>query len=84
MGIKTFANWLEKLQIKVIDKDGNQCISEEVKHRKFLNHLPDYIETTLVLQILDNWIFKDLVKKAESDEAARKHGHVSTTSQPAR
>jgi len=30
MGIKTFANWLEELQIKLIDKDGNQCISEEV------------------------------------------------------
>jgi len=54
MGIKTFANWLEELQIKLIDKDGNQCISEEVKRRKFLNHLPDYMETTLVPQILDS------------------------------
>jgi len=26
MGIKTFTNWLEELQIKVIDEDGNQCI----------------------------------------------------------
>jgi len=24
MGIKSFANWLEELQIKLIDKDGNQ------------------------------------------------------------
>jgi len=54
MGIKTFAHWLEELQIKPIDKDGNQCISVEVKCRKFLNHLPDYIETTLVPQILDS------------------------------
>jgi len=54
MGIKTFANWLEELQIKLIDKDGNQCISEEVKRRKFLNHLPDYMETTMVPQILDS------------------------------
>jgi len=84
MGIKTFTNWLEELQIKLIDKDGNQCILEEVKRRKFLNHLPDYIETTLVPQILDSWTFNDLVKKAESYEAARKHGHVSTTSKPAR
>jgi len=37
MGIKTFANWLEELQIKLINKDGNQCISEEVKYRKFLH-----------------------------------------------
>jgi len=84
MGIKTFANWLEELQIKLIDKDGNQSISEEVKCRKFLNHLPDYMETTLVPQILDSWTFKDLVKKAESYEAARKHGCVSTTPKPAR
>jgi len=72
MGIKTFANWLEELQIKLMDKDGNQCISEEVKGRKFLNHLPDYMETTLVPQILDSWMFNDLVKKAESYEAERK------------
>jgi len=70
MGIKTFANWLEELQIKLIDKDGNQCISKEVKRRKFLNHLPNYMETTLVPQILDSWTFNNLVKKAESYEAA--------------
>ena len=84
MGIKTFANWLEELQIKLIDKDGNQCFSEEVKRRKFLNHLPDYMESSLVPQILDLWICNDLVKKAESYEAARKHGRISPTPKPAR
>jgi len=84
IGIKTFTNWLEELQIKLIDKDENQCISEEVKGRKFLNHLPDYMETTLVPQIVDSLIFNDLVKKAESFEAARKHGYISTTPKPAR
>jgi len=43
MGIKIFGNWIEELQIKLIDKDGNQCISEEVKSRKSFNHLPDYM-----------------------------------------
>jgi len=84
MGIKTFANWLEELQIKFIDKDGNQCIWEEVKCRKFLDYLPDYIETTLVPHILDSWTFNDLVKKAESYKAARKHRRISTTPKPAR
>jgi len=79
MSIKTFTNWLEELQIKLIDKDRNQSISEEVKCRKFLNHLLDYMETTLVTQIVDSWTFNDLVKKAESYEAARKHGGISTT-----
>jgi len=64
MGIKTLTNWLEELQIKLYDKDGNQCISEEVKGRKFLNHLPDYMETILLPQILDSWTFLDPVKKA--------------------
>jgi len=84
MGIKTLANWLEELQIKLIDKDGNQCISEEVKRRKFLNHPPDYMETTLVPPILDSWTFKDVFKKAESYIVAQKHGHISTTPKPAR
>jgi len=42
------------------------------------------METTLVPQILDSWTFNNLVKKAESYEAARKHGHISTTLKPAR
>jgi len=42
------------------------------------------METTLVPQILDSWTFNDLVKKAESYEAARKHGRISTTPKPAR
>jgi len=83
MGIKTIANWLEELRIKLIDKDGNQCNSEEVKCRKLLNHLPTYMETILVVQIIDSWTFNNLVKKTESYEAARKHGRISTTPKPA-
>jgi len=37
------------------------------------------METTLVPQIFDSWTFNDLVKKAESYEAARKHGRISIT-----
>jgi len=71
MGINTFANWLEELQIKLIDRDGNQCISKDVICRKFRNHLLDSMEFTLVPQIRDSWTFNDLVKKAESYKAAR-------------
>jgi len=42
------------------------------------------METTLVRQILDSWTCNDLVKKAESYEAARKHGRISTTLKPVR
>ena len=84
MGIKTFTNWLEELQIKLIDRDGNQSISDEVKRRKFLNPQLDYMETTLVPQILDSWTLNDLVNKGESYESARKHGHIPTTTKPTR
>ena len=30
-GIHEFSNWINEMQIKLIDKDGNQCISNEVK-----------------------------------------------------
>jgi len=42
------------------------------------------METTLVPQILESWTFNDLVKKAESYEAARKHVCISTTLKPVR
>jgi len=42
------------------------------------------METILVPQMLDSRTFHDLVNKAESYEAARKHGRISTTPQPAR
>jgi len=42
------------------------------------------METTLVPQILDSWTFNDLDKKAESYEAARKHGRISTAPKHAR
>ena len=46
MGIKKFSNWLTEMQLKLIDKQGKQSILEEVKRRKFLNHLPQYMEAT--------------------------------------
>jgi len=42
------------------------------------------METTLAPQILDSWTFNDLVKKAESYEAVRKHGRISAAPKPAR
>jgi len=42
------------------------------------------METTLVPQILDSWMFNDLVKKAESYKAERKHERISAAPKPAR
>ena len=60
------------MQIKLIDKDGNQCISTEVKRRKLLNNLPPYMEETLMPQIKDDWTYEDIVEKAESYEGAKR------------
>ena len=67
-----FSNWINEMQIKLIDKDGNQCISNEVKRRKLLNNLPPYMEETLMPQIKDDWTYEDIVEKAESYEAAKR------------
>jgi len=41
------------------------------------------MESILVPQILDSWMFNNLVKKTQSYEAAQEHGHFSTTPKPA-
>ena len=43
IGIKKFSNWLTEMQLKLMDNMRKQSISEEVKRRKFLNHLPEYM-----------------------------------------
>ena len=65
--------------MKLIDKQGKQSISEEVKRRKFLNHLPQYMEATLISQIKVDWTYEYLVQQAESYKASKGHITVSTT-----
>ena len=67
------------MQLKLIDKEGKQNILEEVKRRKFLNHLPQYMEATLIPQIKQDWTYEYLVQQAESYEAWKWYIAVSTT-----
>ena len=71
MGIKKFSNWLTEMQLKLIGKQGKQSISAEVKRRKFLKHLPQYMEATLISQIKEDWTYEYLVQQAESYEASK-------------
>ena len=75
IGIKKFSNWLTEMQLKLIDKQEKQSISEEVKTRKFLNHLLQYIEATLMPQIKEDRTCEYLVQQAESCEASK--GHIA-------
>ena len=78
MGIKKFFNCLREMQWNLIGKQGKQHISEEVKRRKFLNHLPQYMEATLIPPIKEHRAYEYLVPQAECYEAL-KHISVPTT-----
>ena len=79
MGIKKFSNWLTKMQLKFIDKQGKQNISEEVKKRKFLHHLLQHMVATLIQQIKEDWTCEYPVQHAESFEESKQHIVVPTT-----
>ena len=70
MGIQKFSHWLTEMQLKIIEMKGKQSISEEVKRRKFLNHLPQYMEATLIPQIKEDWTYEYRVQQAESYKAS--------------
>ena len=79
MGIKKFSNWLTEMQLKLIDKQGKLSISEEVKRSKFLNHLQQYMDATLIPQIKEDWTYQYLVQQGESYKASKRHLAVPTT-----
>ena len=61
------------MELKLIDKQGKQSISEQVKRRKLLNHLLLYIEDTLIPQIKEVWTFEYLVQQVEAGEVLEQH-----------
>ena len=73
MWIKKFSNWLTEIQLKLIDKKGKRSFLEKVKRRNFLNHLPPYMEATLIPQFQEDWTNEYLVPQAESYEASKPH-----------
>ena len=79
MGIKKLFNWLTEMQLKLIDKQEKQSISEEVKRRKYLNHLPQYMEATLIPQIKEDQTCEYLAQQAESYKVSKRHNAVPTT-----
>ena len=78
-GIRKFSIWLTEMQLNLINKQGKQGISEEVIRRRLLNHLPQYMETTLIPLIKEDWMCDYLVQQAEFYEASKRHIAVPTT-----
>ena len=66
------------MQLKLIDKKGKRSFLEKVKRRNFLNHLPPYMEATLIPQFQEDWTNEYLVPQAESYEASKRHIAVPT------
>ena len=79
IGIKKFSNWLTEMQLKLINKEWKQSISEKVKRRKFLNNLPHYIEATLIPQVKEDRMHKHLVQQVESYEASKQQIVIPST-----
>ena len=73
IGIKKFSNWLLEMHLKIISNQGKQSILEEVKRRKFLNHLEHYIDATLIPQIKEDQSYKYLAQQAELCEVWKQH-----------
>ena len=70
MGIHRFARALDKMQCKLIDKEGRKSITEEVKIRKFLHNISDVIKKSLTPHLTDDMTFNQIVTKSEQFEAA--------------
>ena len=79
MWIKKFSNQLIAMQLQLIAKQEKQSISEEVKRSKFLKHLPQYMEYTLIPQIKEYQTYKNLVQQAECYEGLKGYIAVLTT-----
>jgi len=79
MEVHEFSNWLNEIQIKLIDKHRKQSISDEVKRHKFLNNIPPYMEESLKPQIKDNWTYERIVEAAEGYEAAHEKDRNTIT-----
>ena len=68
MGIKKSSNWFPEMELKLIEIQGKQSISEEVQRSKFLYHLAQYMKVTLIPQIKEDRTYQYLVKQGESNE----------------
>ena len=62
MRIKQFSNWLTDTQWKLIDQKEKQNISQEVKSRRSLKHLLQYMKAALIAYIKEDWRYEFLVQ----------------------
>ena len=71
--IKKYSNWLIERKLKIIDKEGKQSISDKVKSRKFFNHLPQYMEETVIPLNSEQRTHEQQVQQTESHKASKEH-----------
>ena len=79
MWIKKFSNCLTGMQLKLSDKKSKQRILKEVKRKKFLKYLPQYIQATLIPQIKEDWRYEYLIQQGESYAISKRYIAVSKT-----
>ena len=81
LGVHLFARALDNMQSKLIDKQGRNSITEEVKIRKFLNNISHLIKKSITPHLTGDMTYNDIVNKSEQCEAANRVGNAEHTKQ---
>ena len=78
ISVYSFARVLDELQIRLRNKKGEITISNEVKMRKFINTILDYMQREIKPKLTEReYIYKKIIKMAESEEAVNKDKGVN-------
>ena len=73
IGVYVFARILNDLQTRLRNKKGEMTISDEVKLRKFINTIPDYMQRVVKTKMTEKeYIYDEVIKIVESEEAVYK------------
>ena len=70
MRVYRFARVLDDMQSKLIDKQGRESITAEVKIRKFLYNISDVIKKSITCHLTDDVTYDHIVTKSEQFEGA--------------
>ena len=79
MGDHRFAKALEDMQSKSIAKQGRKSITDDVKIRKFLNHIADIIKKSIIQHRTHDMTCNDIVTKSERFEGANRGANADYT-----
>ena len=73
IGVYAFARVLDDLQIRLRNKQGEITIFDEVKIRKFINTILDYMQREIKPRLAERkYTYEEIIRLVESEEAVNK------------